>query len=456
MKKHTYSILLLLVAIGMVWPVQAGVSMEEARRLANDLTPFGGERASNEEGTIPSWNGGMTVMPETVIYDPNSGDHLPNPFVGEKTLYIITAENMEEHKKKLSQGQQALLKRYPDTYRLHVYPTHRTSAAPQWVYDNTARNAVKATLTDNRQGVTGAYGGIPFPIVKQGEEAIFNYQAHWNGGDTIVNYKAALVHADGSRTSSGGGEYTRDRPYYDKTGSEATWNGWLEGIMVQYQVPVRRKGEILLILDPLAYTSKKRAAWQYIPGQRRVRRAPSIEYDTPNPTFGGLATYDDAFMFNGAIDRYNWKLVGKKEVIVPYHNYDFELAKLNQVLTPHHINPDYVRWELHRVWVIEASLKKGQRHAYSRRIMYLDEDSWMIILQDKFDGRGNLWRTTVGLTIMDWNIPVLLQSTQFYYDLQSRDYAVGQLYNEIQGARKYTNIRENQLTPQNVRKLGKR
>ena len=36
-----------------------------------------------------------------------------------------------------------------------------------------------------------------------------------------------------------------------------------------------------------------------------MKLAPDIAYDTPNPGTTGTATYDDAFVFNGAIDRYD-------------------------------------------------------------------------------------------------------------------------------------------------------
>jgi len=457
MRNHISKVLLSTwILLIMVFPAQAGVSAQQVRRLENDLTPFGAQRAGNADGSIPAWTGGMTTTPEAVAYDPASGDHLPNPFAKEKALYTITAQNMAHYADKLTPGQKALLKKYPDTYKLHVYPSHRTFAAPQWVYDNTAKNAVNAHLTQDEEGVVGAYGGPPFPLADKGAEAIFNHLARWNGGDCVEFYTNELVHADGSRTTGGGGRYTWDCPYYDQHGSAATWNGWLVSLLVEYQIPARRKGEIILAHDPLDFTNKKRASWQYLPGQRRVRRAPDIAYDTPNPTFGGLVTRDDAYMFIGAIDRYNWTLKGKKEIIVPCHNYDLNLATLDQILTPGHINPEYVRWELHRVWVVEAALKKESRHIYYKRIFHLDEDSWTNVLEDKYDIHGQLWRTAVGYTVMDWTVPVVSLNSVAYYDLQGRDYGMWGLRNGRKWATKFTDVNADLLTPQSIRKLGKR
>jgi hypothetical protein len=455
-EKTVKIVLSIWIALNMVLPAQAAVSVEQARRLEKDLTPFGAQRAGNADGSIPTWQGGLTAAPEGVTYDTASGDHLPNPFAKEKPLYTISAQNMDQYADKLTSGQKALLKKYPDTYKLHVYPTHRTAAAPQWVYNNTAKNAVNAVLTEDGEGVFNAFGGIPFPLAQKGAEAIFNHFARWNGGDSVEYYTNELVHADGSRTTCGGGKYIWDWPYYDKEGSAAAWDGWLGCLLIEYQTPANRKGEIILAKDPLDYTKKKRAAWRYIPGQRRVRRVPNMGYDTPSQTLGGLTTSDDAYMYTGAIDRYNWTLKGKREMMIPYHNYNLELATLDQVLPAGHINSKYVRWELHRVWIVEATLKKGKRHIYGKRVMHLDEDTWTNVLEDKYDTRGKLWRTAVGYTIMDWTVPALFSTTRAYYDLQRRDYGVSGVRNGIKRTRTFTDVKAGQLTPQHIRKLGRR
>jgi hypothetical protein len=58
-------------------------------------------------------------------------------------------------------------------------------------------------------------------------------------------------------------------------------------------------------------------AWLYFPGQRRVRRAPTFAYDNPVPGYENLETVDQYPMYAGAMDRYDWKLVGKQEL---YHS----------------------------------------------------------------------------------------------------------------------------------------
>ena len=78
-----------------------------------------------------------------------------------------------------------------------------------------------------------------------------------------------------------------------------------------------------------------RSAWIYNAGQRRVRRAPDLAYDNFNDGTEGMRTSDQFDAWNGAPDRYDWKLVGKKEIYVPYNAY--KLAdKSAQVQERHH------------------------------------------------------------------------------------------------------------------------
>ena len=165
------------------------------------------------------------------------------------------------------------------------------------------------------------------------------------------------------------------------------------------------------------------------PGQRRVRRAPNIAYDNPGTASDGLRTNDNLDLFNGSPDRYDWELVGKKEVYVPYNAYGFARGdlKLDDILKPGHIEQDLARYELHRVWVVEARLKEGVTHVYSRRTMYFDEDSWNLVLVDHYDGRGELWRPSESHVVNYYEVPCLTGLFNVIYDLPSGRYLVNGL-----------------------------
>jgi len=367
--------------------LHAEVSAGEAGKLGTSLTPVGAEKAGNADGTIPAYTGGLTTVPAG--FNKASGVR-PDPYANEKPLFSIDAGNVDKYADKLTDGAKALIKARPG-FRADVYATHRSVAYPQVVLDNTIKNATRAKLTEDGLGVTGVWGGIPFPIPKDGNEVMQNHLLRYRG--VAVHVPMANVYyvdANGKRYVSTIGQTSDEWPYYGKSEGQTDV---LFRTVATYVAPARRVGEAAMLIDPINNSEKARRAWSYLPGQRRVRVAPDISYDTPNPSTGGMSTYDDNYMFNGKLDRFDWKLVGKREIYVPYNTYRLTYAgNPDEVLQPKMINPASVRWELHRVWVVEGKLKSDKRHVYSKRMFYIDEDSWHIVSADQYDGRGQLWR----------------------------------------------------------------
>ncbi|UVE19575.1 DUF1329 domain-containing protein [Pseudomonas sp. LS44] len=368
--------------------LHAAVSATEAQKLGTTLTSFGAEKAGNADGSIPEYTGGLTTAPAG--FDASTGIR-PDPFASEKPLFSIDAKNMDQYAAKLSEGAKSLLKNQPG-YRIDVYPTHRTVAYPQFVLDNTVKNATRASLSADGLSVQGARAGTPFPIPKTGNEVMLNHIARFQGLRFVIpKYTAYNVNASGRKVISTQGMWANESAFYDL--SRPADENLMTRARANYSGPARRAGESLQTAEPIDYTTLGRRAYQYLPGQRRVRLAPDLAYDTPNPSTSGMSTVDDTNLFSGKMDRYDWKLVGKKELYVPYNTYRFTYAdNPDEVVGPKFLNPDVVRWELHRVWVVEATLKEGQRHIYAKRTYYLDEDSWAALAVDQYDGRGQLWR----------------------------------------------------------------
>lgn len=404
----------------------AAVSAEEAAKLKTTLTPLGAERAGNKDGSIPAWDGGLTKAPAG--YKP--GDPRPDPFAGEKPTLTISAKNMAQHDAKLTDGVKALMKKYPD-FRIEVYPTHRTEAAPQWVYDNTFKNATRAKLVDNGHGTENAYGGIPFPIPKDAYEIFQNHRLAWTGSYVQAAVRVWVVTADGKRAMASGGVQSFRRQYYDPEGSLEKFDGIYSLGKFAATEPGSKAGEAILAHDPLN-ASQPRGLWQYLVGQRRVRKAPSVAYDTPDSVTSGIGLFDEAFMLFGPIDKHELKLVGKKEVYIPYNNNRAASAKVAELVTPNTLNPALVRWELHRVWEVEATLAAGKRHVVPKRKYYIDEDSWQIVLIDGWDAKGELWRTNYTLTLLAPDIPAVIGNMVWGgYDLQTGAYYLNMASNEL-------------------------
>lgn len=390
----------------------AAVSAEQANTLKSTLMPLGGEKAANADGSIPAWDGSVSVASE-----PRVGDIPSQPFPGEQPLLKIDAGNMSQHLDRLSEGTQALLKKYPDSFRLDVYPTHRTAVAPQRIYDNTFRNATECKTTAGGNSVEGCFGGIPFPIPQDGVEAIWNYLLRIQPEATEQQFQNFVVSADGTRTLATENEQTNQFPYYYQDGSVESWSGeyWLNRWLTV--APSFKAGESLVLRDSVN-PDTPRQTWQYLVGQRRVRKAPTVAYDTPDFVSSGANYFDEVMGFMGSPDRFQWTLIGKREMYVPYNTNTLVTADESEAFATFHMNPDKLRWELHRVWEIEATVGSGKRHAVHKRRYYLDEDTWLLVLADGYDSEGKLWRTIQGFPFVVPSFPAVLNLPVTVFDFQ--------------------------------------
>jgi len=358
------------------------------------------------------------------------------PYKDEKPTLTITAANMGEHADKLTEGQKALLKQYSN-YKMLVYPSHRDFRNADWVCDAVKKNATTAEVVHDGLGVTGISGAIPFPFPQSGLEAIWNVINPHRAWTEDSLYDIADVYANGSiawgrikfRTLDPGRDPVKRGSYQDKIGAY---------FFQSYLLPERDKGFTAVGYQPNDFSRDATSSWQYLPGLRRVRQAPEVGFDYPVPP-AGLRTVDDDYVFNGSPERYTWKLVGKKEFYIPYHNFKLQdpSLKYKDLVTPNTINPDYVRYELHRAWVVEGTLKAGVRHIYAKRTLYADEDTWMAMWADNYDSRGQLWRTAFAAYFYSQESKALHRGATIYHDLQSKAYEASYLNNEqADGSRK--------------------
>jgi hypothetical protein len=400
----------------------ATVSPEEAARLETDLTPLGAERAGNAASTIPPWTGGITTPPPG--YEP--GDHHPDPYPEDAILFTITATNLEEHAAHLSAGQHALLAAYPDTWRMPVYPTRRSASYPNWVYEASKANALTGEVVlEGKGGVLNATITSPFPIPQSGVEVVWNHNLRWRGVHVARSNGVAAVTRLGNygvilAEQEVGVPYgsPRDTPF------KAAYPNIMLALKSKIIQPALLVGDGSLIIEPLDQTNDPRKTWTYSQGLRRIVRVPYAAYDFPVPNTENLQTIDDLGLFNGPPDRFAWTLVGKRELYIPYNAYRLHSDQVtySDILKQGHINPDLARYELHRVWVVEGTLKPGQRHIYSRRTFYVDEDSWQIVVAESYDKDGQLWRVAEAHMVNYYDVPVLLSTVEVYHDLKERRY----------------------------------
>jgi hypothetical protein len=373
---------------------------QDVSSLGTSLTPWGAEKAGNKAGTIPAYDGKGVKPPAG--YDPANPGVRPDPFKDEKPLYSITAANMAEHADKLSEGLQVMLTKYA-TFRIDVYPTHRTMVYPKWVQDNSIKNATACKSAGGDLVLEGCYAGVPFPLPKSGSEVMWNHLVKYSSPESRGGkFQSWVVDGSGRPILQGEQNGIYNSPFFDPawTGPVPLGTDFYQ-LRVDITGPARKAGEKRTILESSKMGSGGSRVYQYLPAQRRVKQTPDLAYDTPQPQSGGTQTMDDVGAWGGALDRFDFKLVGKKEMLIPYNTFAMEAGgrcSTEQLLTPSHYNPDCVRFELHRVWVVEGTPKPGVRHIYSKKIMYFDEDAPGAGISDSYDQAGKPYR-------VNWVLP---------------------------------------------------
>ena len=417
--------------LGAAGSALAAASPEQVAELGQRLTPMGAERTGNSSGSIPAWTGGLATDSGSMDAD----GFLANPFADEQPLVVITSSNLEHYRDNLSPGQLAMFARYPDSYRLPVYQTHRTAALPDEVYQAVAYNASHTRLVADGNGLEDFQLAYPFPIPQDGQQVIWNHVTRYRGGSV----KRVSIQA--TPEQNGGFVPVRFQLQFTYRDQLKDYDPANPGNVLFYYkeaitAPARLAGNVLLVHETLNQVREPRQAWIYNAGQRRVRRAPQVAYDGPYPASEGLRVGDNFDMYNGAQDRYDWQLRGKREVYVPYNAFSLDSPELRyeDIIQAGHINPDVTRYELHRVWVVEATLKEGERHIYGKRVYFVDEDSWQIMLADHYDGRGEMWRVGEGHLIPFYDVKVPWLALDTLYDLQNGRYLASGMRNEERDA----------------------
>jgi len=437
----------LLPAVFLLSSVCMADSAEPAIFPSPDLTPVGAELAGNGRD-IPAWTGGL-ARPEG--FEP--GTYHADPFIADQPLFRITAANIDQHRERLTEGQRALLQAYPGFY-IEVYQTRRSASYPDYVYDAIAANHQNAELIKYGSGVRGATMSSPFPVPTSGLEVLWNHTLRFRGHSSQYSAVATAVNEDGQRMDT-----LREYSYFFKYSMPGATPSEIDNriflLMYKTLAPANVAGAISLVHETLDQIRSPRKSWIYLPGQRRLRRTPDLGYDTADPNTNGIRTIDQVDMFNGAPDYYDWTLLGKKEIYMPYNAYRLHQGNLalDTILGQQHLNPSLLRYEAHRVWVVEADLRVGFSHRYGKRRYYFDEDTWAIIYAEEYDEQGNLWQVSEAHTINYYDVPLMYSTLEVTYDLKDGRYYAEGLDNERGRTLDFSrDLRERDFSPTAVRR----
>jgi len=436
-------------------PALAKVDQAKAAKLGgSELTATGAEVAGNKDGSIPAYTGGLKEAPSCYKGD----NRVCDPFPEDKPLFVITAQNVSQYASKLSPGQLSMFKKYPTTFKMPVYPTRRTFRMPDEPAAITKKNATE-TETLGAAGLKNYTPmGFPFPIANNGLEMVWNHIGRWRG--------TGVKRFAGQATPQTNGAYSLVM-FQDEVVVPAAMTDYVAGedpnVMFYGKqtivFPSRLAGDILLVHETIDQVTEPRRAWVYSAGQKRTRRAPQVAYDGPGVAADGMRTADNYDLYNGSPDRYNWTFKGKREMYIGYNSYKLDKQGLpyDEIIKPGHINQDLTRYELHRVYEVEATLKENTRHIYAKRVFYFDEDSWVASVIDHYDGRGNLWRVAEAHQLLYYQIPVQGYSVETLYDLNAGRYLVlGLENNEPAGVDWKAKFSKQEFQPSALRRAGVR
>ena len=412
-------------ALGMAGAAHAKATADELAQIGKKYTCTGAEKAGSADGVAEftgKWFGaapGQSTEP---------GVHMADPYASEKPIVVITAQNYTQYADKLSEGQKAMFKKFPASFKMNIYPSHRDYRLSDAVCKNHMRNAKEAELTaDGLDVVTGYRGAALFPFPKTGAELVWNGLMPARAAVDFRDTDLAIVYADG-KIQWGKQNMWSLSAANDPKLVDAKYEGISAYTRIVTLLPEREKGLMTKTLDSFNFGREPRQGWQYNPGTRRVRQLPGFGFDMPNPSSGGTLTVNDTRLLNGSPERYNWKIVGKKDIYIPYNGFKLESKAAGadnyaKLLTPGHENPEFVRWELHRTWIVEGKLKEGFRHLYASRTLYMDEDNWQFAMSDNFDARGNLWKFNWSNSTYVPGANIFNQGNAYYHDLVSGTYS---------------------------------
>jgi tetratricopeptide (TPR) repeat protein len=431
--------------------LEAGAVAASAVDRGPRLTPVGAERAGNASGEIPAWEGGLTPDRRPAGFVP--GKALPDPFPEDRPRYTVTAENLGRYAERVSPAHQQLLRTVPG-YRLPVYPTRRSVAYPQAIYEATAANRTRARL-ESPDALVGAQLGFPFPEPRTGVEIMWNHRTRYRGDTVDVLYSQMVVQPDGRKLSRNK-QLFRTRFHYANIADPAdlTRDNYVAQGVTHLSETGRSPDIVALFHETVNSERQSRNVWVLLAKAGRMLRIPPVGYDQPFPGSEGIEFVDMVDMYNGAFDRYVWKLTGKREMLIPYNAYRLNLParRYDELLQPRALDPTHARYELHRVWVIEATERGGARHSFGKRVFYVDEDSWTVVMVENYDRAGNLWRFQEGHLVAEYDIQAAWARPVITYDLKDGRYFANRLFAEDAHFRYNEPMSENEFLPAVVKR----
>jgi len=145
------------------------------------------------------------------------------------------------------------------------------------------------------------------------------------------------------------------------------------------------------------------ASWLYLGFQRRVRKLASGQ--VTDAFLGSDIMIEDFEGYNGRISDMKWAYKGTEEVLLPFYNHN------DMPLTEEHKEADgyqfvdfdgkggcfpKITWQLRKAYILEAT-PVDENHPISKRLHYVDAQTYTIPRTISYDRKGDMWKTfTIG------------------------------------------------------------
>ena len=308
----------------------------------------------------------------------------------------ITDANIDKVKDLISPGMEWCIK--------HGWPITITETKrvewPRAYKEATEKYASQVKLTPDGLDVKNYVAGLPFPNIDPKDPQVA-YKIMWNYSYNFLTTDDVDLRNFDADTGSiaDHGPLTVERHFLLDHFRRLFWTGRLY-VEPKPDKPnpngYRAQQGLYPILEPFDLkgvgalgnryneSSKQDDSWLYLPSLRRVRRLSTAQRS--DALFGQDTDVDSYYGYAGHIAWMDWKHLGEKDVTAAFRAKNYPV-KWNEKV-------DWAFddvWEKRRVYVMEGVSKLPQ-YAYSKRVIFIDKEAWVVPFTDIYDRSGELWK----------------------------------------------------------------
>ncbi|WP_234824943.1 DUF1329 domain-containing protein [Cupriavidus necator] len=318
--------------------------------------------------------------------------------------------------------------------RITLDPAKAIPAEPRLV-EATKKYAGQVKLDPASKEVSGYTAGLPFPEIAEsdpdaGYKIMWNYYYAPREGDTVYNKSIILgINGDSGLETKQSWIYQR---YYFKGrllgDKPVVGDGSIAAktyLLAQYPEDIKGLGTFAVRPD----AAKFEETWAYLKSARRARRLSGGAW--MDPVGGTDMLGDDTNVFNARPSWYKgFKLTGRRWVLaitdgqkdnhVPSKAGTPEEFPSVDLKNPPYWNP-VAKWQPREVFVVEAT--PPAEHPYSKRVMYVDVNTFRPYYSENYDKKGEFWKFTMSemrTAVSDGGQKVLLYTGFDAIDFKAR------------------------------------